>query len=282
MNLVESIKKLRTKASVASYERVSWPAGSHFIGKPITLQTVSELSRFVDKKLIEYAREKSILHGSLKPVLDSSETELNDIAPTGYVPTRDCLAVSRNHSVFRIPPDDAPQTQGKVALISSYDLIYDTMTVNATVVVVPSSEVRQYPDWLELGDCLPIQDKIKQTIKENLTIIVRNRGDSVPELPSGPECTALLSLRERITESEFRKYLKYGFIVVRGKDNKMYQIFRNKSHIKVYKNGKLVEEICVRIKDPKIPKTDNVIAFKTILETSEDQLRTMANVYKMV
>jgi hypothetical protein len=84
-----------------------------------------------------------------------------------------------------------------------------------------------------------------------------------------------------ITEEQYRKYLKFGFILVKGQSGLTYQIFRNESHTKVWKNGKIIKEICVRIKDHNIPLTDNVIAFKTIIEASENQFYKMGNVYKM-
>jgi len=95
------------------------------------------------------------------------------------------------------------------------------------------------------------------------------------------EKTAIDTLREMITELEFRKYIKYGFILVKGKSGRVYQIFRNKYHTKVYENGVLVEEICVRIKDKEIPPTDNVIAFKIMVEADEAYFHQIGNVYNM-
>ena len=118
------------------------------------------------------------------------------------------------------------------------------------------------------------------TIKSNLTIIIKSRADIITQAPKNEQC-ALETLREMITETEFRKYIKYGFILVKGKSGNVYQIFRNQSHTKIWYNGKLIEEVCVRIRDRKIPPTDNLIAFKTMIETDEDEFRKLGNVYKM-
>lgn len=96
-----------------------------------------------------------------------------------------------------------------------------------------------------------------------------------------PENIAIESLRELISESEFRRYLKKGFIVVNTKSGRRYQIFRDQNHSKVYEKGKLVEEVCVQIRDHNVPKTDKLIAFKTMLETDENEFRKKANIYKM-
>lgn len=125
-----------------------------------------------------------------------------------------------------------------------------------------------------------ITDTWKRLILKNgLIIHVKTRAEPLFNC-SVQEIKAMDTLREMITETEFRKFLKYGFIFVHGQQGN-YQIFRNRSHIKVWKNGKVIEEICVRIKDKNIPLTDNLIAFKTMIETDEDEFRKFGNVYKM-
>ena len=77
--------------------------------------------------------------------------------------------------------------------------------------------------------------------------------------------------------------MKYGFVLIEGKSGKTYQIFRNAYHTKVWKGGKLIEEVCVRIKSNlKVPPTDNVIAFRTMIRIDEEEFRKIGNVYKMI
>jgi len=140
------------------------------------------------------------------------------------------------------------------------------------------------PPGTDEGFSVEIQfDGIKYKIrrlKNNLTIIVKSRAEFFGTIPKN-EWTAIDTLREIITEKEFRNYLRYGFILVKGKSGKVYQIFRNKHHIKVWLNGKVIEEVCVRIKNGKIPPTDNVIAFKIMVEADEAYFHQIGNVYKM-
>jgi hypothetical protein len=119
-------------------------------------------------------------------------------------------------------------------------------------------------------------------LRSNLVIQVKSRSN-VSQYPgeAEPERKALETLRETISETEFRKYLRYGFVLVKGQSGKIYQIFKNQSHCKVWLGGKLVEEVCVRIKDKQIPMTDNIIAFKTMIEASEEGFKKLGNVYKM-
>jgi len=123
-------------------------------------------------------------------------------------------------------------------------------------------------------------DKFQAQLKKNLTIIVKSRAAPINNVPEN-ELIAIETLREMITETEFRKYIKYGFLLVRGTSGNVYQVFRNQSHTKVWKNGKLIEEICVRIDNDEIPPTDNVIAFKVLIEVSEEEFKKRGNVYPM-
>lgn len=120
----------------------------------------------------------------------------------------------------------------------------------------------------------------RRKIRNNLIVKRRHRGDPFDRVREN-ERTALETLREMITEKEFRKYLRYGFVLVPGESGAVYQIFRHQQHTKVWKDGKLVEEVCVRIRDGSVPSTDNVIAFATMIRTDEEEFKKMGNVYKM-
>lgn len=117
-------------------------------------------------------------------------------------------------------------------------------------------------------------------LKSNLTIIVRSRAIPIHGI-SQSERVAIETLREMITETEFRKYIIHGFILVKGRSGRIYQIFRSNPHTRVWEKGVLIEEVCVRIRDAKIPPTDNLIAFKILIETDENEFRKIGNVYNM-
>ena len=151
----------------------------------------------------------------------------------------------------------------------------------------PPGMFRPFYGTADIPSVIPIVEPVHiiidklQRLRKNLCIIVKSR--ALPIVNESPqENKAIETLREMISEQEFRKYLKYGFILVRGKSDLTYQVFRNKSHTMVWKNGKVIEEICIRIKDKNIPPTDNVIAFKTIIETNETNFHKLGNVYKMI
>lgn len=124
-------------------------------------------------------------------------------------------------------------------------------------------------------------DNKRWRLKQNLLVRRGFRGDTLGQLKDN-ERVALETLREMVTEREFRKYLKYGFVLVPGESGAVYQVFRNRSHTKVWKGGKLIEEVCVRIKSSEnVPPTDNVIALATMIRADEDEFKKCGNVYKM-
>lgn len=97
----------------------------------------------------------------------------------------------------------------------------------------------------------------------------------------GAELAAVENLREEISEKDFRKYLKDGFLLVKGQSGRIYQIYRDQAHIRVWEHGNRIEEICVYLKDIKIPRTDKILAFKIMIETDEDAFKKLGNVYNM-
>jgi len=114
-----------------------------------------------------------------------------------------------------------------------------------------------------------------------IKVRVKSRASLILDAPEN-EYRAIETLREMITETEFRKYIKDSFILVSGRSGDVYQIFRTRAHTKVWRSGRVVEEVCVRIKDKAIPPTDNVIAFKTLIEVDEKEFKKLGNVYSMV
>jgi len=111
-----------------------------------------------------------------------------------------------------------------------------------------------------------------------LVIHVKTHCD--PVWPCGhEEKIALEALREVITEEEYKRYLRTGFLSVRAASGLVYQIRRGRPHIRVWDGNRKVEEICTYIFDKEVPPTDGVLAFKTIVETDEAELRKIGNVY---
>jgi hypothetical protein len=172
------------------------------------------------------------------------------------------------------------------AYVTSYDIDHTSMTISARIIAADPSIRLEADIWsgLMTNDTYNATPKryIHDIVKANLCILNKSRAYPVPSNIDPAEKVALETLREMITEEQFRQYLRYGFIVVSGKSGRKYQVYRNRAHTNVYVDGKKTEEICVRIKDRAIPLTDNIIAFKAMIEIDEDMFRSSGNIYKGV
>jgi hypothetical protein len=276
VNLVESIKNLRKKAADVTIAKADWGFDTGSVMPKIT-----DVTQFLDEKLISFCSDKQFLYGSMSPRTMQAEDD------RVYI-DRNCdrrINSELKHTVIRIPGDDKNFTQGKSAFIASYDIyvipIKDTnrfsISLNARIAISSDPSISlSGTNWL--SDTTP-GEIIRESIKSNLVILSKNRASSIAIDTKNPEYNALMTLREMISETDFRRYLKYGFVNVMGKKGKVYQIFRDRPHTKVFENGCLKEEICVRLPNY-VPNTDNIIAFKTMIETSEELFRSSGNVYK--
>jgi len=142
-------------------------------------------------------------------------------------------------------------------------------------------------DCWDVTPILSPRDAKRQRIRANVFPVVRMRGEgTTPSAHESPEeMMAMEALREVVTEEEFRKYLKYGFVLVKGRSGATYQVYRNRSHVKVWVGGKVVEEICVYLRGLEngkaAPATDKVVAFKAMIEADEEEFKKLGNRYMM-
>lgn len=192
------------------------------------------------------------------------------------------------HISFRILPE-LPFSEGRlISYVTSYTVEHNTMKIKARVMTASNNFKMEDDLWYNLStsgegqNFDTVRDIIQNTLKANLCILMKSRAMPLPKDIKESERIAMETLREMISEQEFRNYLRYGFILVKGQSGKIYQVSRQNSHTKVWNRGALVEEVCVRInRQIEVPPTDNVIAFKVMIETSEDLFRNNGNIYNM-
>ena len=209
-------------------------------------------------------------------------TKIEDINVTGTV-TPNIYYNSTNYTISNqyttsVTTDNYRITPTDTGTITGYD---ESIYSNGFVpLYAPLNITGSLSNYYVYAPTKKDQERIR--IKSNLCFQFKSRANplqynGIPE----SERRAMDTLREVISEEEFRKYLRYGFVLVRAKSGAVYQIFKNQSHTKVWVGGKMVEEVCIRIKDEAIPRTDRVVALKAIVETSEEEFKKLGNVYKM-
>jgi len=107
------------------------------------------------------------------------------------------------------------------------------------------------------------------------------RADQVSFQNCSPaEITALTLLKKMVDGDGWRKYLKYGFVNVKGQSGLTYQIRRGQWHVLVWNpQGTKVAELCVGLSQrASMPPTDEVIARMIMAECDEPELWRRANV----
>jgi len=174
-----------------------------------------------------------------------------------------------------------------VTLPDSVEFILEPVG-NITVQINEPSKVLGYEK-----DFSEIRREVKTEIKRNLSPSIQFT-PKVPTLVATiEEKKAIKSLRDIITEKQYRKYLTNGYILLRGSeyfveaDSRVrglklpftYQIFKNRSHIKVYSEGKPVCELCIRSEG--CPPTDHIINMKMMIENDEKELWNASNYHSV-
>lgn len=90
------------------------------------------------------------------------------------------------------------------------------------------------------------------------------------------EITALQLLRQLVGQDEFRRYLKYGFVMVRGQSGLRYQIKRGRHVVDVWNERGRVDGICVYLAGS-YPPTDDTITRMLMAERDELELWRRGN-----
>lgn len=137
-------------------------------------------------------------------------------------------------------------------------------------------------DWSESKDY--IKQTIRDVMKNNLLIKMGRTRKSLKIKVSAPELKARDTLRDVISEREWRRYVTNGFIMVKGNKEQdgtqyFYQIFADTSkRVQVFKGNKHIHNLCIH-SDGVCPPTDHVINMKVLAEMDERELWKGSNVY---
>ena len=83
------------------------------------------------------------------------------------------------------------------------------------------------------------------------------------------------TLRRVIGTDAFRRFLKHGFVSVRGKSGLVYQIFPGHGITNVYDHGKHVDRLCV-VLSGRFPPTDSLIMRYLLILNDERDFRKQA------
>lgn len=265
---------------------------SNFIGEPVTRQTLDRVTQVVERMVMAAGSSLPAFRGrGLRTVAPNSTSLIMPAYENLDERTDENGSISLVKARNLVPPP-LTKDMGVSSFVKGYEWdpntghlrvelqteAYEVMKSIEESPFSPDVEIATEEQWQAYRK----KAAFKQKMHCNLVIKSKTRGSFVNGI-SPEELTAIETLRELITEKEFRRYLKYGFILVEGKSGDLYQIFRDSWHIKVLRQGVLVEEICINLDGTfKAPPTDKCIAFMAMLQTSESEFRKLGNVYPML
>lgn len=145
---------------------------------------------------------------------------------------------------------------------------YDTATTNYTYTV--NTDGNWYVNAFQPETK---QQKFKRKVQAQLASSQRKRNALVVVQATPAELKARDTLRDMLSEAEWRRYVTNSFIMVKGASGKFYQIFanHNSERIRVYEKNAHIANLCIH-SDSECPPTDHVIAMKIQVELDEDSL----------
>jgi len=125
-----------------------------------------------------------------------------------------------------------------------------------------------------------IKEIIRNKIKSNLLIKSGIKNRYLINKFSPQEIKARETLRDMISERDWRRYVTNGFLIVKGNLGHWYQIFNTcNERIRVYNKGKLFAKICIHT-DEKCPPTDHILNMWTLIKLDENSLwGKLGNIY---
>jgi hypothetical protein len=92
------------------------------------------------------------------------------------------------------------------------------------------------------------------------------------------EIKARNTLRDLVSEKEWKRYVTNGYILIKGSSEKIYQIFSNHSQkrIRVFEKGNNIHDLCVH-SDGGVPDTDHVLNCMLLIKNDEKDFYSMCN-----
>ena len=118
-------------------------------------------------------------------------------------------------------------------------------------------------------------DRLRDIIQSRQapTIIGSRRSMRIAEDPR--EARARETLLRVLGEEKYRGFMRNGFVSVRGKSGKVYQIFPGSGMTKVYQNGQMIDRLCV-VLEGSFPPTDSLIMRFLLILNDEAEFYRLA------
>lgn len=154
--------------------------------------------------------------------------------------------------------------------INSYT---NTSTCTATTAYWTDALKRSAPPLPSVSESLK---KILEARQAPFIIVRRSRPLSIAA--DIREARARQTMRRVLGDEGYQRFLCRGFVSVRAKSGRVYQIFPGHEFTRVYENGRMIERLCVVFKGSQdFPATDSLIMRYLLVLNDEDRFWALAN-----
>jgi len=171
------------------------------------------------------------------------------------------------------------ETQTALAYLSNSLIHLNTNTgqigtIYVTVTPGTATVVLRNPDVATDGRAVfwphpSIKHEVSRVIRKNLLIKDRGRNKGFSTQWSAEEQKARDTLRDMLTEKDWRRYMTNGFVMKKGASGNWYQIFSaRREKMQVYYEGKRTHRICIH-SDSSCPPSDHVINMMVMIDVDE-------------
>ncbi len=119
------------------------------------------------------------------------------------------------------------------------------------------------------------QQKLKEILQKRQAPLVIVSHKTMVRTSDLREIRARETLRRVLGDEKFRSFIKKGFVSVRAKSGLVYQIFPAHGVTAVYRDGEMIERLCVVLRG-KFPPTDSLIMRYLLILNDERDFRKYA------
>jgi|SRR5262252_243051 len=119
------------------------------------------------------------------------------------------------------------------------------------------------------------EERLKEILQARQAPAIIGSRKSIQVTADERERRARDTLRRVLGESKFRTFIKQGFVSVKAKSGKVYQIFPGNGITCVYDQGQMVERLCV-VLTGNFPPTDSLIMRYILILNNEEMFRSKA------
>lgn len=162
-----------------------------------------------------------------------------------------------------------------------YWMDYDTNTKSATGRMTLEWATS---DWVAYDCRYTLKnpaEKLRDIIRDRQCPYVIGSRKHISPSVDQKELRARDTLQRILGDEKFRRYLRDGFISVRARSGKVYQIFPGHGITRVYENGQMVERLCV-VLSGSFPPTDSLIMRYLLILNDERDFRSHAIVHPVI